>query len=409
MSIQPFDSLKSSIYSFEYLVAVPKDEIPREKLFDIMQKESRSTKFVKLDFDFYHDVNLYIQKMHEELYREIAKDPFSPKSKILNEEYHETCSMYKKIFENRTNKILKRAYVSFVGNSKDTNSLLKEEIIIYERIMQILEDWKEEILGSIEKNPIVVKKDNSISSDKTIPETTSGLETKKEPSTTSKSSDISADISSSPSHIISPIEETPIRDDNKDKSEDGETKFVNSSPLTLIDNNQNSKEDAQNNNVKSHNSEDLQNSSKEPRHVSSSVLSPKGVEGSNYPIDSEEEKPIDYDNNDYVDDDDNKETAEKKDEIEEKEDETIFGKSKYINDEIKRKDETTKPQNKHLENVDNEISILFAMEDLCCFVCPENGKNCHFRAKDVGTLSKTTAELLKRSGKVYEIRRVLWT
>ncbi|MEM2900562.1 MAG: hypothetical protein QXT63_07195 [Thermoplasmata archaeon] len=292
-----------------------------------MQKERRAQSLVKLDYDFYDDVNAYIQKMQEELYREIAKDPFSSNSILLNEQFKDICSMYKKIFEERMEKILKRAYVDLIGGTMDTKLLLKEEKIIYEGIMRILKESKEKILGRIEKNP-QVKRYNQISTDGFI----LNADSKNESFNQSASS---SDNLPNKHHETSPL------------SDEKEVKIADTTQI----------------------SKDLKEDT--------AVISMQSL------VDDEKTHT------------DEAENARKKAEIEEKEDEVIFTKSR--------------DKSRSLENIDKEISIIILKEDLGSFVCPDDAKSYHLRAKDVATFSKTTAEILKRSGKVIEIKRELWS
>ncbi len=358
---------------------MPKEELTYEKIHNIHQKERRAPSLVKLDYDFYDDFSVYIENLRAELDRENAINPVSVEAMILNDEFRNVNTMYKEICEHRVLKILKLAHLSFMGLVADTKSLARQEKALHEEIVQYLTTWKEDMLKAIEKPSQAQKSAQVASTVISIPEPIkvglSPTEKSQEPRANADDAQAKTEHAPPPSNAFEEKKNVPAIT-NVNAS-------AHTSPATAIPSPENAAKTIPNAPIATK-PQPSNETMKQTQPKPTAAIAPAGGM---------------HDDEREVDDE---ETARKRASVENKEDALIFGPSKSINTpSVESAHDAKRP-------INTDTTILLVVDDLGGFVSPDDAVSYHLRAKDVITFSNATADILKRSGKVVELKCELW-
>ena len=121
-----------------------------EEISQTLYKEKSQT-LKAIPADFYREAGKYVRELEEEI-REI-NNPRSHESKMLNDELDQALSDLRTIFMKRIGKVITRATNQSQAEkpiSKDIEKLLPAEKLLYELVLQGIEDTKAELLGPLE-------------------------------------------------------------------------------------------------------------------------------------------------------------------------------------------------------------------------------------------------------------------
>ncbi len=121
-----------------------------EEISQTLYKEKSQT-LKAIQADFYQEAGKYVRELEEEI-REI-NNPRSHESKMLNDELDQALSDLRTIIMKRIGKVITRATNQSQAEkpiSKDIEKLLPAEKLLYELVLQGIEDTKAELLGPLE-------------------------------------------------------------------------------------------------------------------------------------------------------------------------------------------------------------------------------------------------------------------
>lgn len=109
----------------------PEAGLSYEELRKRQQVERASPKLARLPEDFYRRLVAYLSSLEEEVRREQAANPASPKAKLLADELWNTRRLAEDLYEHRERKLMLAALGAARGASPDTTHMLPEELELY--------------------------------------------------------------------------------------------------------------------------------------------------------------------------------------------------------------------------------------------------------------------------------------
>lgn len=129
--------------------------ITYEILYDILRKERTRQELQKLDINFFNDIKKYI---NEKTF--ILNDLKTKASIFAQKEIEKTereliniKKIVKDIYERRESKIMQLALSTAITNkAQDTGSLLPEEKIVFDNLLEFLKSSREELLNKLLEN-----------------------------------------------------------------------------------------------------------------------------------------------------------------------------------------------------------------------------------------------------------------
>lgn len=124
---------------------------PRINLNDILRDE-RKSKLVPLENDFYEKAARHIHELEDEKSR--IEDIYSTKYAIIEDEIKTARKSLENIIERRMGKIIKEASLRASSKQKekqDIDSMTQEERDFYNRLLELMTQWRSELLDKVFK------------------------------------------------------------------------------------------------------------------------------------------------------------------------------------------------------------------------------------------------------------------
>ena len=118
------------------------DEINYKTLRKIQQTEKDSPTLTKIESDFYSDLTNYLKYLGSRL----EKESSSQKQMLLKEEIQDTTKIVNNIYEQREKKILLAAISKARGGDPDLKNLVDVERNLFDSILQMMIQTREELL-----------------------------------------------------------------------------------------------------------------------------------------------------------------------------------------------------------------------------------------------------------------------
>ena len=133
-------------------MAEQRGDMNYEDIMTLFRQENRSPQLTKVDPALYDRMSAYIKSIRKESEREIAMNPGSHASMMLNDQLKKAIDKAKRVYELRTRKIALVALRKVSGDNPDTSNLTPDEIVLYSSITSVLSAHKDsnadfEILG----------------------------------------------------------------------------------------------------------------------------------------------------------------------------------------------------------------------------------------------------------------------
>lgn len=123
-----------------------------EKLFDVTRKEKGNEELQKLDATFFEDLISYLNDKREILDKEKQNTVFSKSEKeMTRKQLQNIKKLVTELYMRREQKLVNLAIMKSRTNSHliDTSSLLKEEKVLFENMVKLLNDYKTSVLFNI--------------------------------------------------------------------------------------------------------------------------------------------------------------------------------------------------------------------------------------------------------------------
>jgi DNA replication initiation complex subunit (GINS family) len=104
----------------------------------LFRQENRSPQLTKVDPALYNRISAYIKSIRKESEREIAMNPSSHASMMLNDQLKKAIDKAKRVYELRTRKISLIALRKVSGDNPDTTNLTPDELVLFSSMTSVL-------------------------------------------------------------------------------------------------------------------------------------------------------------------------------------------------------------------------------------------------------------------------------
>lgn len=114
-----------------------------EDIMTLFRQENRSPQLTKVDPALYDKISAYIKSIRKESEREIAMNPSSHASMMLNDQLKKAIDKSKRVYELRTRKISLIALRKVAGDNPDTVNLTPDELVLFSSLTSVLAAHKD--------------------------------------------------------------------------------------------------------------------------------------------------------------------------------------------------------------------------------------------------------------------------
>lgn len=119
-------------------MAAERGDIGYEDIMGIFRQENKSSQLNKVDPALYDKMAGYIKTLRKESERELAMNPMSQASMMLNDQLKKAIDKSKRIYELRQRKIALLALRKVAGDNPDTGNLTGDEIVLFSNLVSVL-------------------------------------------------------------------------------------------------------------------------------------------------------------------------------------------------------------------------------------------------------------------------------
>ncbi len=113
-------------------------DVNYEDIMTLFRQENRSPQLTKVASTLYEDVSEYIKKVRKESEREIAMNPSSHASMMLNDQLKKAIERSKRVYELRQRKIALLALRRCAGDNPSTDNLTPDELVLFSSLTSVL-------------------------------------------------------------------------------------------------------------------------------------------------------------------------------------------------------------------------------------------------------------------------------
>jgi len=123
-------------------MAEQRGEVSYEDIMTLFRQENRSPQLAKVEPTIYEQIETYIRGLRKESEREIAMNPSSHASMMLNDQLKKAIDKAKRVYELRTRKIALIALRKVSGDNPDLSCLTPDELILFSSMTSVLDAHK---------------------------------------------------------------------------------------------------------------------------------------------------------------------------------------------------------------------------------------------------------------------------
>lgn len=120
------------------LMAVERGDMSYEDIMGLFRLENKSSQLTKVDSSLYERIGAYIKTLRKESEREIAMNPMSQASMMLNDQLKKAIDKAKRVYELRQRKISLLALRKVAGDNPDTGNLTPDELVLFASLTSVL-------------------------------------------------------------------------------------------------------------------------------------------------------------------------------------------------------------------------------------------------------------------------------
>lgn len=120
------------------LMAVERGDMSYEDIMGLFRLENKSSQLTKVDSSLYERIGAYIKTLRKESEREIAMNPMSQASMMLNDQLKKAIDKAKRVYELRQRKISLLALRKVAGDNPDTGNLTPDELVLFSSLTSVL-------------------------------------------------------------------------------------------------------------------------------------------------------------------------------------------------------------------------------------------------------------------------------
>lgn len=133
-------------------MATDRGDIGYEDIMGLFRQENKASQLNKVDPALYDKMATYIKSLRKESERELAMNPMSQTSMMLNDQLKKAIDKAKRVYELRTRKIALIALRKVSGDNPDTTNMTPDELVLFSSITSVLSAHKDsnadfEVLG----------------------------------------------------------------------------------------------------------------------------------------------------------------------------------------------------------------------------------------------------------------------
>ncbi len=120
------------------MMAADRGEIGYEDIMGLFRQENKSSQLNKVDPALYDKMAGYIKALRKESERELAMNPMSQASMMLNDQLKKAIDKAKRVYELRQRKISLLALRKVAGDNPDTGNLTADELVLFSNLVSVL-------------------------------------------------------------------------------------------------------------------------------------------------------------------------------------------------------------------------------------------------------------------------------
>lgn len=119
-------------------MAAERGDMSYEDIMGLFRQESKSSQLAKVDPALYAKMLAYIKNLRKESEREVAMNPTSQASMMLNDQLKKAIEKSKRVYELRQRKISLLALRKVAGDNPDTSNLTPDELVLLSSMTSVL-------------------------------------------------------------------------------------------------------------------------------------------------------------------------------------------------------------------------------------------------------------------------------
>ncbi len=120
------------------MMAPERGDMSYEDIMGLFREENKSSHITKVDPGLYDRIGAYIKTLRKESERELALNPMSPASMMLNDQLKKAIDKAKRIYELRQRKISLLALRKVAGDNPDTTNLTPDELVLFASLTSVM-------------------------------------------------------------------------------------------------------------------------------------------------------------------------------------------------------------------------------------------------------------------------------
>jgi DNA replication initiation complex subunit (GINS family) len=120
------------------LMAAERGDMSYEEIMGLFREENKSSQLTKVDSSLYEKIGAYIKTLRKESERELAMNPMSQASMMLNDQLKKAIDKSKRVYELRQRKISLLALRKVAGDNPDTGNLTPDELVLFASLTSVL-------------------------------------------------------------------------------------------------------------------------------------------------------------------------------------------------------------------------------------------------------------------------------
>lgn len=137
-------------------------EFTYEDIMTLFRQENKSPQLTKVDAALYENISEYIKSIRKENEREIAMNPSSHASMMLNDQLKKAIDKAKRVYELRQRKISLLALRKVAGDNPSTDNLTPDELVLFSSLTSVLAAHKDSNADFEELGPRQAKKEQVV-------------------------------------------------------------------------------------------------------------------------------------------------------------------------------------------------------------------------------------------------------
>jgi DNA replication initiation complex subunit (GINS family) len=120
------------------MMSSERGDMSYEDIMGLFRQENKSSQLIKVDPALYDKIGDFIKSLRKESERELAMNPMSQASMMLNDQLKKSMDKAKRVYELRQRKISLLALRKVAGDNPDTTNLTPDELVLFSSLTSVL-------------------------------------------------------------------------------------------------------------------------------------------------------------------------------------------------------------------------------------------------------------------------------